>query len=73
MEEELKCLMCNDSGWVCEKHPNFEHEHKIIKWFIFIVECSGAGMPCICNTHNPPWNYPDKTRIEVNRRASKEE
>ena len=58
----MKCLKCNDSGWVCEDHPYFEHEHKIIKFFVLIRECGGAGMPCTCNTHNPPWNYPDKTR-----------
>lgn len=53
----MKCLKCNDSGWVCEEHSLCEHEHKIVKWFIFIVECGGAGMPCTCNNANPPWNF----------------
>lgn len=52
-----ECSNCHDSGWVCESHPNKPHEH----YFIFLgfkFECGGAGMPCICNKSNPPWNYP---------------
>lgn len=56
------CPLCNDSGWVCEEHPNHPFEHTIL-W----IECRGAGMPCKCNTHNPPWNYPDKTRTEIKK------
>ena len=60
----MKCLKCNDSGWVCENHPNKPFEHKTL-FRLFIRECGGAGMPCTCNTHNPPWNYPDKTRTAL--------
>lgn len=57
MVNNMKCLKCNDSGWVCEKHPLCEQEHRIIKWFVFIFKCGGAGMPCTCNIANPPWNF----------------
>lgn len=59
-----KCPKCNDSGWVCENHPSEPMEHKVWK-FVFQKECTGAGMPCTCNTYNPPWNYPDKTRKTI--------
>lgn len=32
------CNKCNDTGWVCEWHPDKE-AHKC---------CGGAGMPCEC-------------------------
>lgn len=59
MKSVYKCAICQDVGWACEKHPSQPHEHKILKGFIFIrvVECSGAGMPCICNKNNPLWDY----------------
>jgi hypothetical protein len=40
----MKCLLCEDCGWVCENHPDrpFEGEHA--------CTCSGAGAPCSnCN------------------------
>ena len=36
--EKRTCKKCNDTGWVCEWHPNKE-AHKC---------CGGAGMPCEC-------------------------
>ena len=36
--EKRACNKCNDTGWVCECHPNKE-AHKC---------CGGAGMPCKC-------------------------
>jgi hypothetical protein len=43
----MTCERCNDTGWVCENHPDKEaHEC-----------CGGAGMPCTCNDAKPPWNY----------------
>jgi hypothetical protein len=35
---EQFCNKCNNTGWVCEWHPNKE-AHKC---------CGGAGMPCEC-------------------------
>ena len=35
---EKACNKCNDTGWVCEWHPDKE-AHKC---------CGGAGMPCEC-------------------------
>ena len=37
-ESEIICNKCNDTGWVCEWHPDKE-AHKC---------CGGAGMPCEC-------------------------
>lgn len=61
----MPCKFCNDSGWVCEKHPFMPFEHKVLAFLIFVRECPGAGMPCQCNTANPPWTFKDKTREEV--------
>jgi hypothetical protein len=45
----MKCARCEDSGWVCENHPQrpWQGEHA--------CECGGAGMPCPrCNEDDPP-------------------
>jgi hypothetical protein len=49
----MKCIPCEDSGWVCEKHPQrpWQGAHA--------CRCgSGVGMPCPkCNPSdrdNPP-------------------
>jgi len=44
----MKCSVCEDSGWVCETHPDkpWEGEHA--------CRCDGAGMPC------PKCNVPEK-------------
>ena len=45
------CANCDDEGWVCENHPEipfFGGDKKC---------CGGAGMPCSCNTANPPWAF----------------
>jgi hypothetical protein len=36
----MKCLLCEDTGWVCEAHPDqpWEGPHA--------CTCGGAGMPC---------------------------
>jgi hypothetical protein len=36
----MKCSLCEDSGWVCESHPEkpWDGEHA--------CRCGGAGMPC---------------------------
>jgi len=44
----MNCLKCQDTGWVCENHPE--------KPFDFGC-CGGAGMPCECNKTVPPWNF----------------
>jgi hypothetical protein len=42
----MKCSVCDDSGWVCETHPDRPWDHA--------ETCGGAGVPC-------PWcNVPDK-------------
>jgi hypothetical protein len=38
LKGEKFCNKCNNTGWVCEWHPNKE-AHKC---------CGGAGMPCEC-------------------------
>lgn len=53
----MNCSICKDSGWVCEYHPWCQQHHKVLNWLFQLVECSGAGMPCLCNKHNPPWDF----------------
>lgn len=48
VKSEEKPQLCGGEGWVCERHPNLPFEHDC---------CGGAGMPCVCNKANPPWNY----------------
>ena len=57
----MSCLLCEDSGWVCENHPDqpFTGTHA--------CSCGGAGMPCPkCNPSSedeaprlPKWFEPD--------------
>jgi len=43
------CNNCNNSGWVCEEHPNKPWEQGKVTC------CSGAGMPCEwCNNEEEP-------------------
>jgi hypothetical protein len=58
----MKCLLCEDCGWVCENHPDrpFEGEHA--------CTCGGAGDPCPrCNAgdENTLPRPPDGFRTEV--------
>jgi len=52
------CKVCDNTGWVCEKHPKKPFEHKII---FNTLECSVPGMPCKCNKAEPPWNFKERT------------
>ena len=36
----MKCERCQDTGWVCEEHPDKPLNHD---------GCQGAGEPCDCN------------------------
>jgi hypothetical protein len=52
----MKCLLCEDNGWVCENHPEraWEGEHA--------YGCGGAGTPCpVCNPsdENSPPELPE--------------
>lgn len=43
----LKCPLCEDSGWVCEEHPQepWDGDHA--------CGCGAPGMPCPeCNAEN---------------------
>lgn len=48
--KSVKCANCDNEGWVCENHPE-------VPWGDGDGCCGGAGMPCKCNTSNPPWHY----------------
>ena len=51
--QTMKCVVCQDCGWVCEAHPYlpWQGEHA--------CTCGGAGAPCPrCNPSDrdaPPW------------------
>ena len=57
----MKCIPCDDTGWVCENHPDqpWEGPHA--------CTCGGAGAPCRrCNPATaieppplPNWFRPD--------------
>jgi hypothetical protein len=53
----VKCTTCDDTGWVCEAHPN-------IPWLgDRACECLQPGKPCpkcnVANEDNPPRLPPD--------------
>jgi hypothetical protein len=40
----VQCRHCDDTGWVCEAHPDRPHEGE------HACSCGAAGMPCqVCN------------------------
>lgn len=41
----MNCEKCNDTGWVCENHPDKPWETGEDN----DCDCGGAGMPCECN------------------------
>lgn len=54
------CPICDDTGWVCENHPN-------APWGGMsgrpdACYCGGAGAPCSCNTD--PLNDP-RGRLDI--------
>jgi hypothetical protein len=59
MKQQSKCRACDDTGWVCENHPN-------LPWKGFskredACEC-GAGALCeFCNPYDAE-NRPDMSR-----------
>jgi hypothetical protein len=42
------CEICGGEGWVCEDHP-------FVSWDEGQGCCGGAGVPCPCNTSDPPF------------------
>jgi hypothetical protein len=53
---KMKCLCCEDCGWVCENHPNQLCEnHPDQPWEgPHACTCGGAGTPCLrCNQPTP--------------------
>lgn len=50
------CQICNDTGWVCEDHPDkpWDDEHQ---------DNCGPGMPCKCNKAKPPWHYQPPRKV----------
>jgi hypothetical protein len=60
----MKCSLCEDSGWVCESHPDRPWEGK------HACTCSGAGAPCPrCNVpeENEAPRLPDGFRTEFDK------
>ncbi len=44
----MKCLCCEDTGWVCENHPDRPFFGDCA------YDCGGAGAPCpVCNRTDP--------------------
>lgn len=56
MSDTRDCQTCDNTGWVCEQHPDKPWDGGSDKG----CDCGGAGMPCgDCNTSNPP----DQSRV----------
>ncbi|PAY05385.1 hypothetical protein CK489_28765 [Bradyrhizobium sp. UFLA03-84] len=50
---EPACILCDDTGWVCENHPDqpWTGNHA--------CRCGGAGAPCPkCNRPKPDEEFP---------------
>jgi hypothetical protein len=48
MTASCKCPICDDTGWVCEAHPDRPSE--MFSQRADACDCGGAAMPClICN------------------------
>jgi hypothetical protein len=61
----MKCLLCDDCGWVCEDHPDWPWEGT------YACPCGGIGMPCPrCNSdlETPP-RPPEGIRIDVDKKG----
>ena len=62
----MNCTKCNDTGWLCEKHPDRAQGHETTgsKWPVDY--CNEAGMGCDCDA------FPHKTlsEEEVKKRIS---
>jgi hypothetical protein len=60
----MKCLRCDDCGWLCEKHTRRP-------WLgDRACDCGGAGMPCpACNTpdNDDPPRPPEGFKTEVDK------
>jgi hypothetical protein len=49
MAEKVRCEVCDDTGWVCENHPDRPSDCGGSKRLDVCI-CGGAGMPCLeCN------------------------
>ena len=60
----MTCTRCNDTGWVCEEHPDKPMDHD---------GCLGAGEPC------PDYNPSSRAKVpklppdfEIDRKAGSE-
>jgi hypothetical protein len=51
-----KCVVCDDTGWVCETHP--DRPTGMFSKRFDACNCGAAGMPCAtcnpCDADNPP-------------------
>jgi hypothetical protein len=64
----IKCILCADTGWVCENHPRrpWEGSHG--------CNCGGAGMPCpACNIadENSAPRLPNGFKTEFDKDGSR--
>ena len=62
----MKCIACEDRGWVCESHPDrpWEGQHA--------CTCGGAGAPC--PTRNVPVEgiaprMPEGFKIDIDKKG----
>jgi hypothetical protein len=64
MSNAPSCILCDDTFWVCENHPDKPRECENA------CSCGGAGAPCpMCNSseHNALPRMPDGFKIKVDK------
>jgi hypothetical protein len=64
----MKCTLCEDTGWVCENHPDRPSEGKRA------CSCGGAGAPCRrCNASDDdsPPRMPKGFKTEFDKKGSR--
>ena len=60
----MKCLLCEDTGWVCENHPDRPRDGPRA------CDCGGAGAPCpVCNgpAEGDVPRIPEGFRVEIDK------
>jgi hypothetical protein len=63
----VRCLICDDTGWVCEVHP--DRPSGCTPSALRACKCREPGMPCECNPAggiDEPPKIPPMVRVSVN-------
>jgi hypothetical protein len=59
----MTCPRCDDTGWVCENHPDRPWEGERA------CQCGGAGAPCPDCKKAKPLRLPPGFKVEVDKKG----